>query len=94
MRQHLSNAVFRAVENNRPLVRATNSGISAYVDANGWVWDQTPGFAPATRTWTITKENAGTTFYTRHGDIFVYACALMSLGFISAAFIGKTEARP
>lgn len=97
MRQHLSNAIFRAVENNRPLVRVTNSGISAYIDANGWVWDQTPGFAPATRTWMITKENAGTTFYTRYGDIFVYACALISLGFISAAFVGRkdvSEARP
>ena len=89
MRQHLSNAIFRAVENNRPLVRVTNSGISAYIDANGWVWDQTPGFSPATRTWTIAKQNAGTTFYTRHGDIFVYACALISLGFISAAFVGR-----
>jgi apolipoprotein N-acyltransferase len=89
MRQHLSNAVFRAVENSRPLVRVTNSGISAYIDANGWVWDQTPAFAPATRTWTIATENAGTTFYTRHGDIFVYACALISLGFISVAFVGR-----
>jgi apolipoprotein N-acyltransferase len=89
MRQHLSNAILRAVENNRPLVRVTNSGISAYIDANGRVLDQTTGFAPATRTWTIAKEDAGTAFYTRHGDIFVYACALISLGFVSAAFVGR-----
>lgn len=98
MRQHLSNAIFRAVENHRPLIRVTNSGLSAYIDSNGWVWDQTPGFAQATRTWTIATEKAGTTFYTRHGDIFVYACALITLGFISATFVSRRrtvfEARP
>ena len=29
MRQHLANAIFRAVENERPLLRVTNTGISA-----------------------------------------------------------------
>ncbi|HVF23745.1 MAG TPA: apolipoprotein N-acyltransferase, partial [Pyrinomonadaceae bacterium] len=29
MRQHLANAIFRAVENGRPVLRVTNSGISA-----------------------------------------------------------------
>jgi apolipoprotein N-acyltransferase len=89
MRQHLSNAIFRAVENKRPLIRVTNSGISAYIDSNGWVWDTTPDFAQAVRTWTIPKEKAETTFYTRHGDIFVYACALITLGFISATFVSR-----
>ncbi|MEK6335300.1 MAG: apolipoprotein N-acyltransferase [Acidobacteriota bacterium] len=93
MRQHLSNAIFRAVENNRPLIRVTNSGLSAYIDANGWVWNQTPGFAQATRTWPIAKEDRSTTFYTRRGDLFVYACALISLGFISATFLSKQRYR-
>ena len=89
MRQHLSNAVFRAVENDRPLIRVTNSGITAYIDANGSVWDATPGFTQALRTWTVAKGNAETTFYTRHGDVLVYACALISLGFISATFLSR-----
>ncbi len=93
MRQHLSNAVFRAVENDRPLIRVTNSGISAYIESNGSVWDATPGFTPAVRTWTVAKGNAETTFYTRHGDVFVYACALMSLGFISATFLSRRKRR-
>lgn len=89
MRQHLSNAIFRAVENNRSLIRVTNSGISAYIDSNGGVCDMTPGFAEAVRTWTVGKEKPETTFYTRHGDIFVYACALISLGFVSATFLSR-----
>ncbi|PYS48104.1 MAG: apolipoprotein N-acyltransferase, partial [Acidobacteria bacterium] len=31
MRQHLANTIFRAVENNRPVVRVTNTGITAYI---------------------------------------------------------------
>jgi len=93
MRQHLSNAVFRAVENDRPLIRVTNSGISAYIDSNGSVWDATPGFTQAVRTWTVAKGNAEPTFYTRHGDVFVYACALISLGFISATFLTRRKRR-
>jgi len=34
---HLANAVFRSVEQRRPTVRATNSGVSAWVDVRGVV---------------------------------------------------------
>jgi len=97
MRQHLANAIFRAVENKRPLIRVTNAGISAYIGSTGFVSDTTPGFQQAVRTWTISKDAEVTTFYSRHGDVFVYACALISLGIVSATFIGRkavSEARP
>ena len=32
MRQHLANAIFRAVENGRPVLRVTNSGLSAWIN--------------------------------------------------------------
>jgi apolipoprotein N-acyltransferase len=96
MRQHLSNAVFRAVENNRDLLRVTNTGITAFISAEGTVSDQTTGFQEAVRTWTISKSGGGTTFYTRHGDLLVYNCALLSLGFVAASFMKRrvSEARP
>ncbi len=93
MRQHLSNAIFRAVENNRQLVRVTNTGITAQISSDGSVSDQTAGFQPEVRTWTISKGGEGSTFYTRHGDVFVYACALISLGIVSASFIGQRPER-
>ena len=37
LRQHLANAVFRAVETNRPVLRVTNVGITAYVNERGEV---------------------------------------------------------
>ena len=98
MRQHLANAIFRAVENDRELIRVTNTGISAHINADGSVTDSTTGFQEALRTWTVSRRAEGTTFYTRHGDLFVYGCALISLGIISATFMTKrkrlTEARP
>ena len=85
MRQHLSNAIFRAVENDRDLLRVTNTGITAYISSNGQTRDETSGFQPEVRTWTISKNEGGTTFYSRHGDIFVYGCVLISLGIISVS---------
>ena len=86
MRQHLSNAIFRAVENDRDVLRVTNSGISAYIDSRGRVMDSTPGFAPTVRVWTAGGKHEGTTFYTRHGDVFADLCALISLGIVAASF--------
>ena len=89
MRQHLANTIFRAVENDRDLVRVTNTGITALISSAGQTVDATTGFQEATRTWTISKNNRGTTFYSRHGDAFVYTCALISLGFVSVSFMKR-----
>jgi apolipoprotein N-acyltransferase len=90
MRQHLGNAVFRAVENDRDVVRVTNSGITAYISSDGAVHEPTTAFHEDVRTWTISK-GGGSTFYSRHGDVFVYGCGLISLGFIAASFIRRRE---
>jgi len=79
MRQHLANTVFRAVENNRPVLRVTNTGITAFITNRGEVRDATGGFQPAVRTWTVSRSHEGKTFYTRFGDLFVMLCAAISL---------------
>lgn len=79
MRQHLANAVFRAVENNRPVVRVTNTGISAFITPRGQVIGATEGFRPDVRVWAINRTLNGKTFYTRFGDMFVWLCAALSL---------------
>jgi apolipoprotein N-acyltransferase len=85
MRQHLSNAVLRAVENGRPLIRVTNSGITAFIEPGGQITDATRAFEPTVRSRYV-YWSKGTTFYTRHGDLFVFACALVTLGLVSATF--------
>lgn len=46
--QHLHLAVLRAVEQNRSLVRGTNTGISAFISPTGKILSQTDIFVPAT----------------------------------------------
>ena len=77
MRQHLANAIFRAVENGRPVLRVTNSGLSAEITADGHVYGLTEPFQPDVRVWT-NHPRIRNTFYTRHGDLFVYVCAVIS----------------
>ena len=77
MRQHLANAVFRAVENGRPLMRVTNTGLTARIQPNGKVEDLTAPFQTDVRVWTHWPSYADT-IYTRRGDLFVYICAAIT----------------
>jgi apolipoprotein N-acyltransferase len=79
LRQHLSNAVFRAVEAGRPLLRVTNTGVSARIDGRGAVSDETGRFVEAVRAWPVARSDGGQTFYVRFGDAFALACAFVSL---------------
>jgi apolipoprotein N-acyltransferase len=90
MRQHLANAVFRAVENGRPVLRVTNTGITAYITGRGEVLNETAGFEPAVRIWTVGPAASGKTFYTRHGDLFVAVCAALSLLIFAATLRPKS----
>ncbi len=43
VRQHLSHAVFRCVEHDRPMIRCANTGISCLIDQNGTVTSRYTG---------------------------------------------------
>jgi len=82
--QHLANAVFRAVENRRPLVRAANTGVTAFIDPMGRINVNLSPLAPFTDGFQsgviqVPTESACQTFYTRHGESFSQACAALSL---------------
>ena len=85
-RQHLAHARMRAIENNRDLVRVTNSGISALITADGRVVDQLPMFTPAAKIWQA-HLNSRETFYTRYGDWFPLVCTLISLMALISSFV-------
>jgi apolipoprotein N-acyltransferase len=86
LRQHLGNAVFRAVETNRPVVRATNVGVTAYINERGEVLDAADVYTEATRVWTISKSDGKQTFYVRYGEWFAWLCSLVSLGLLFFSF--------
>jgi len=79
LRQHLANAVFRAVETNRPVLRVTNVGITAYINQRGQVLDPLPSYTTGTRVWSVAKSDGGQTFYVRYGDWFAWLCSLVTL---------------
>ena len=81
-RQQLAEATFRTVENRRPLVRCANTGVTAYLDADGRITQmlrQPDGniFEAGVLAGVVNVPVDGPlTFYTRHGDVFSVACAL------------------
>jgi apolipoprotein N-acyltransferase len=91
MRQHLANGIFRAVENGRPLLSVTNTGITAFITPQGEVRDATAGFKPELRIWNLTRSQSHTTFYTKHGDVFVIGCTVISLLIVVFTFIGRVR---
>ncbi len=80
-RQQMTHCVFRCVENRVAAVRATNTGLTCFIDRNGQIYGsiETMGAyssAPAYSTKAVFVPDAGMslTFYTRYGDIFALAC--------------------
>ncbi len=74
--QHLALAAFRAVEHRRWLVRSTNTGISAFVDATGRIVSQSP-LMGASMLIAEVPMMKGETVYARLGDWFAWLCIVM-----------------
>lgn len=91
---HIANAVFRSVEQRRPMVRGTNSGVSAWIDTRGVVMgvieDPQTGKRQI-RGFTVFEMQVPTeperTFYAQHPRAFVWLCLGLSL------LLFRTEAR-
>jgi apolipoprotein N-acyltransferase len=84
--QHLKQARMRSIENDRWLLRDTNTGVTASIDPYGRVVASVPR---KVRTALVAPYAliSGTTFYTRHGDWLAYACAIISIGAILISLI-------
>jgi len=67
--QHLSMAVLRCVENGLPMARSANTGISAFILANGKIVDKSELFAREILQKEIQLPHKKT-FYSQLGDIF------------------------
>jgi len=86
--QHLNQTRMRAIENNRWLLSATDTGVTASIDPWGRVVAKIPRKARATLIAPYALTSV-TTFYTRHGDWFAYACAIISAGVLISRFASK-----
>jgi len=75
--QHLETARFRAIENRRYLLRATNDGITTVIDPYGRIVESLPRHVERVLSarFAFVKES---TFYTRHGDVFAWLCVAVT----------------
>ena len=86
--QHLENAIFRCIENRRPLVRAANTGVTCMVNRYGRVTQllqdaKHSTFTQGVLTGTVAVPGSGElTFYTRHGELFAQICTGVAALFV------------
>jgi len=95
-RQHGILSLFRAVENQRPVLRSTSSGYTVYIDATGRIQPGSP--QPYTEGYTIATvplPERRLTPYTRWGDWFPLLCgaALLLAGVAKAVSLAVRAAR-
>src|SRR5262249_45602401 len=81
--QHLSIVRMRAAENRRWILRSTNDGITATIDAAGRMRGSLPLYTQAT-SYTGFNYESQKTIYTRFGDWFPLLCATLALAFLIA----------
>ena len=84
--QHLQIVRVRALESGRAVVRATNTGITAFINHKGHVIERAPQFLPATVKNKVVSR-AGLTPYVRYGDLPALTIATAILLFFSAYLI-------
>jgi apolipoprotein N-acyltransferase len=89
--QHLNQTRMRAIENDRWLLSATNTGVTASIDPYGRVVARLPRKERAALDAPYALTSV-TTFYTRHGDWFAFLCAIISAGALLARFLKPKKA--
>lgn len=86
--QHLSMYALRAVENRVPVVRAANTGVSAFIDRSGLITLRSGVFERSQIKGEV-NITGSKTFYTRFGDLFAYLCLLLAAFFVSSTVYKK-----
>jgi apolipoprotein N-acyltransferase len=91
---HLANALFRAIETRRPLVRDTNTGVTCIVDAEGRVIHSlrnqsgTPFLEGVLFGTVYVPRDPPVTMYVRYGDWMAYLSVLVAGVVIVLRFMG------
>jgi apolipoprotein N-acyltransferase len=78
--QHMSMAVFRAVENRRSVARSTNAGITCIIDPNGRITKILPPFMEGYLMGEVPVYTKGVTPYARLGDWFPWIMLAAAAG--------------
>lgn len=83
--QHLNNAIFRCVENNIPMIRVANTGVTCAIDSLGVVREVLRDASGSTFLQGVlfskisVPTNSEPTFFARYGEVFSFSCFGISL---------------
>ena len=88
--QHLNMVRMRALENHRWILRATNTGVTAAIDPYGHVTAAAPRHIRTAIRVAFGFES-DLTFYAAHGDVFAWACALVTILALGYAYKAKLQ---
>lgn len=90
---HLAGSVFQSVANRRCMIRAANTGVSAWIDQHGQIRAQIKDhngkmvMIEGVEVFGLIKTNKNLTFYTRFGDVFALLClSFVGIGLIKRKF--------
>lgn len=87
--QHLQIAQMRALEFAKPVIRVTNNGVTAVIDANGYIQAQLPQFEQAVLSHTVSIAESSTV-YKQYGNLLTW---LFTLLLVSVALGAQWRAR-
>jgi apolipoprotein N-acyltransferase len=87
--EHLNMVRMRAIENHRWVLRATNTGVTAAIDPYGRVVTSAPRHIRTSLRVRFDYEH-DVTFYSAHGDLFAYFCALIAAGGLGLGLLRRT----
>ncbi|HXB62013.1 MAG TPA: apolipoprotein N-acyltransferase [Acidobacteriaceae bacterium] len=76
--QHLDMVRMRAIENDRWILRSTNTGITTAIDPYGRIRERAPRHVRTAIAVGFNYEDE-ITFYTRYGDVFAWTCVVITL---------------
>ena len=86
--QHEAHLAFRAIENRLGIVRAANTGISAYIDPLGRFHGETVLETSASRTYDVQTASV-TTLFVRLGDWIGLGSVLATVGLVVTAWVRR-----
>ena len=89
--QHFAFYIFRAIETDRYVLRAANTGISSIIDPRGRIEGKTPIFTEEVLRGKYALKNTQT-FYVRHGDYFVVICLVFLGAAVGVGLIVRRKA--
>ena len=85
-RQHFLFSVLRAIETRRSIARSANTGISAFINQRGDVFQKTEYWKPAVISQQI-NQNDKLTYYVKNGDYIARVSVFISVSLLLISFV-------